>query len=92
MMDTTNHLVRCSCRPFSKWYMEVQAKSGSPHAKYTPTALVAKFSPSKLYTPQTDMGYYTSYYSYGLPTFIIIVIALYLLFTGMYPLWLGARV
>ncbi|KAF9462469.1 ATP synthase subunit C-domain-containing protein [Collybia nuda] len=28
------------------------------------------------------MGYYTSYYSYGLPTFIIIVIALYLLFTG----------
>ncbi|KAG5646246.1 H(+)-transporting V0 sector ATPase subunit c'' [Asterophora parasitica] len=28
------------------------------------------------------MGYYTSYYSYGLPTFLIIVIALYLLFTG----------
>ncbi|GLB37814.1 putative proteolipid subunit [Lyophyllum shimeji] len=28
------------------------------------------------------MGYYTKYYSYGLPTFIIIVVALYLLFTG----------
>ncbi|KAG6920146.1 H(+)-transporting V0 sector ATPase subunit c'' [Tephrocybe rancida] len=28
------------------------------------------------------MGYYSSYYSYGLPTFLIIVIALYLLFTG----------
>ncbi|KAF8070806.1 hypothetical protein FPV67DRAFT_1043897 [Lyophyllum atratum] len=28
------------------------------------------------------MGYYTSYYTYGLPTFIVIVIALYLLFTG----------
>ncbi|PPQ84589.1 hypothetical protein CVT25_015792 [Psilocybe cyanescens] len=28
------------------------------------------------------MGYYSSYYSYGLPTFVIIVIALYLLFTG----------
>jgi len=28
------------------------------------------------------MGYYSSYYTYGLPTFIIIVIALYLLFTG----------
>ncbi|KAH9485070.1 V-type proton ATPase subunit c'' [Psilocybe cubensis] len=29
------------------------------------------------------MGYYSSYYSYGLPTFIIIFIALYLLFTGL---------
>ncbi|KAJ7141283.1 ATP synthase subunit C-domain-containing protein [Mycena epipterygia] len=28
------------------------------------------------------MGYLTSYYSYGLPTFLIIIIALYLLFTG----------
>jgi len=28
------------------------------------------------------MGYYQSYYAYGLPTFLIIVIALYLLFTG----------
>jgi len=28
------------------------------------------------------MGYYATYYSYGLPTFLIIVIALYLLFTG----------
>lgn len=28
------------------------------------------------------MGY-LSYYTYGLPTFIVIVIALYLLFTGM---------
>ncbi|KAG6866409.1 H(+)-transporting V0 sector ATPase subunit c'' [Blastosporella zonata] len=28
------------------------------------------------------MGYYSSYYSYGLPTFLIIVIALYILFTG----------
>jgi hypothetical protein len=28
------------------------------------------------------MGYYLKYYSYGLPTFLIIVIALYLLFTG----------
>lgn len=28
------------------------------------------------------MGYSTYYYSYGLPTFLIIVIALYLLFTG----------
>lgn len=30
------------------------------------------------------MGYYRSYYTYGLPTFLIIVIALYLLFTGKY--------
>lgn len=29
------------------------------------------------------MGY-GSYYTYGLPTFLIIVIALYLLFTGMF--------
>ncbi|KAJ7782331.1 ATP synthase subunit C-domain-containing protein [Mycena maculata] len=28
------------------------------------------------------MGYLTSYYTYGLPTFLVIVIALYLLFTG----------
>ncbi|KAJ7646797.1 vacuolar ATP synthase proteolipid subunit [Roridomyces roridus] len=28
------------------------------------------------------MGYLTSYYTYGLPTFTVIVIALYLLFTG----------
>jgi V-type H+-transporting ATPase 21kDa proteolipid subunit len=32
------------------------------------------------------MGYYKSYYSYGLPTFLIIVIALYLLFTGTWNL------
>jgi V-type H+-transporting ATPase proteolipid subunit len=31
------------------------------------------------------MGYYRSYYTYGLPTFLVIVIALYLLFTGAYP-------
>ncbi|KAF5380514.1 hypothetical protein D9615_004746 [Tricholomella constricta] len=36
---------------------------------------------SQLYAHRLDMGYYTSYYSYGLPTFLIIVIALYLLFT-----------
>jgi len=30
------------------------------------------------------MGYYKSYYTYGLPTFLIIIIALYLLFTGKY--------
>ncbi|RDB25511.1 putative V-type proton ATPase proteolipid subunit [Hypsizygus marmoreus] len=28
------------------------------------------------------MGYYTSYYSYGLPSFLVVVLALYLLFTG----------
>jgi V-type H+-transporting ATPase proteolipid subunit len=28
------------------------------------------------------MGYLASYYTYGLPTFLVIVIALYLLFTG----------
>ena len=28
------------------------------------------------------MGYYSTYYTYGLPTFLIVVIALYLLFTG----------
>lgn len=28
------------------------------------------------------MGYYSTYYSYGLPSFLTIVIALYLLFTG----------
>ncbi|KAF8813914.1 hypothetical protein BYT27DRAFT_7157941 [Phlegmacium glaucopus] len=28
------------------------------------------------------MGYYSTYYSYGFPSFLIIVIALYLLFTG----------
>ncbi|KAF8893521.1 ATP synthase subunit C-domain-containing protein [Infundibulicybe gibba] len=28
------------------------------------------------------MGYYTYYYTYGLPTFVVIIIALYLLFTG----------
>lgn len=28
------------------------------------------------------MGYYSTYYSYGLPTFLVIFIALYLLFTG----------
>lgn len=30
------------------------------------------------------MGVLTSYYIYGLPTFLVIVIGLYLLFTGMY--------
>jgi len=30
-----------------------------------------------------------SYYTYGLPTFTVIVIALYLLFTGNVPLYLG---
>ena len=29
------------------------------------------------------MGLYSSYYSYGLPSFLVVVIALYLLFTGM---------
>lgn len=28
------------------------------------------------------MGYYTTYYTFGLPTFLVLVIALYLLFTG----------
>ncbi|KAH7908777.1 ATP synthase subunit C-domain-containing protein [Hygrophoropsis aurantiaca] len=28
------------------------------------------------------MGYYTSYYSFGLPLFLVVVVALYLLFTG----------
>jgi len=30
------------------------------------------------------MGYYTKYYTLGLPSFLIVIIALYLLFTGMY--------
>ena len=30
------------------------------------------------------MGYYSTYYSYGLPTFLVIIIALYLLFTGTF--------
>ena len=30
------------------------------------------------------MGYYTTYYSIGLPSFLIVVIALYLLFTGWF--------
>lgn len=29
------------------------------------------------------MGLYSSYYSFGLPTFLSVVIALYLLFTGL---------
>ena len=29
-----------------------------------------------------DMGYITSYYTYGLPSFAVLVIALYILFTG----------
>ena len=37
------------------------------------------------------MGYYTTYYTYGLPTFLIIVIALYLLFTGISTLVGGRR-
>lgn len=37
------------------------------------------------------MGYYSTYYSYGLPTFLIIVIALYLLFTGNSTLVRGRR-
>jgi len=28
------------------------------------------------------MGYYTTYYAFGLPSFLVVVIALYLLFTG----------
>ena len=28
------------------------------------------------------MGYYTTYYTFGLPSFLVITIALYLLFTG----------
>lgn len=28
------------------------------------------------------MGYYTTYYAFGLPSFLVIIIALYLLFTG----------
>ena len=36
---------------------------------------------SPLLQPQTTMGL-ASYYTYGLPTFTVIVIALYLLFTG----------
>ena len=31
--------------------------------------------------PEATMGL-TSYYAYGLPTFVVVVIALYLLFTG----------
>jgi hypothetical protein len=31
---------------------------------------------------QTTMGYYTTYYAFGLPSFLVVVIALYLLFTG----------
>jgi V-type H+-transporting ATPase proteolipid subunit len=29
------------------------------------------------------MGYYSTYYSFGLPSFIVLVIALYVLFTGL---------
>lgn len=32
---------------------------------------------------QIDMGYYTTYYAFGLPSFLVIIIALYLLFTGV---------
>lgn len=42
-------------------------------------------------TQRLAMGLYTSYYAYGLPTFLIIVIALYLLFTGMCILLLRMR-
>ena len=31
------------------------------------------------------MGLLTSYYTYGIPTFLFLVIALYLLFTGAIP-------
>ena len=32
----------------------------------------------------STMGLYSSYYSYGLPSFAALVIALYLLFTGQF--------
>ena len=32
----------------------------------------------------SSMGYYATYYTFGLPTFVVIVVALYLLFTGIW--------
>ena len=34
--------------------------------------------------PQVAMGFYSTYYSFGLLTFIVVVVALYLLFTGAF--------
>ena len=45
-----------------------------------PVAVGLNPQPACLNPP--NMGFYTSYYTYGLPTFIVIVVALYLLFTG----------
>ena len=51
-----------------------------------PNKLLVNWSATLVTQPHTHsliMGY-GSYYTYGLPTFLIIVIALYLLFTGMF--------
>jgi hypothetical protein len=39
--------------------------------------------PAKPSSFPATMGYYSTYYSFGLPSFIVLVIALYVLFTGL---------
>ena len=40
-------------------------------------------------SPPFAMGYYTTYYTFGLPTFVLVVIGLYILLTGEF--WNGRR-
>lgn len=42
----------------------------------------AQAATTTLYTLPCTMGVLTSYYTYGFPTFVAIVVGLYLLFTG----------
>jgi hypothetical protein len=64
------YLVRCSCRPLSRWYMGAFLKQ-----------LQVPNLNRNSFRLNFDMGY-TSYYAFGLPTFLVIIIALYILFTG----------
>ena len=61
-------------------YYSGQGLFPQPHFEYKQTT--CEQASSQLLDHINAMGYYTTYYSIGFPAFLVVVIALYLLFTG----------
>jgi hypothetical protein len=70
-VEGASDLVRYSWRPLRRWYIaDNELRTGLLRASCVPHHTV------------TLMGFFYLYYALGLPSFLSIVIALYLLFTG----------
>jgi hypothetical protein len=83
--EGASNLVRYSWRPFRRWYIVAFAETTTLARHHDPRLSNRIGSLRALRRPAYEMyySYYTLYYALGLPTFIVVVIALYLLFTGV---------